>query len=396
VPAATSLDGSEAATSEKATSGTDATITALETSAPTKDVYTYEDDQVTVTATLANPAAVPDDANFVVTPVTQTSTNYNYGAYMDALNESSVDKSVTYDQGNTLLYDVAFMVPKVDEAGKAIEGEFVEYEPTAGSVSVNIRFKNAQLSDGIDAKSADSVEVKHLPLSDAVRDAADSTAQATTISPSDVNVQDVDAQVDVSGETVTLTTASLSVFSVTAVANGQVSVKLQVLSDDGAPASADISNLYVYFEGPNNTRIIVPMTKQSDGSYAATATGLLDQNGSKQNNNSGGYYPITNGQTYSCTVFSCDGNVWEGSRLDNVGGRTEYADGSVLNGQFKLSMPSDDRVNTGGTFTITPRPLGPAGSETFESILGEAVNYGIITGKFSLLSGDAETNVAAV
>lgn len=38
---------------------------------------------------------------------------------------------------------------------------------------------------------------------------------------------------------------------------------------------------------------------------------------------------------------------------------------------------------------------GPAGSETFSSILGDAVDFGIVTGDFDQSWGDAETNVAA-
>lgn len=50
---------------------------------------------------------------------------------------------------------------------------------------------------------------------------------------------------------------------------------------------------------------------------------------------------------------------------------------------------------SGANAAAAGQEFGPAGTETFESILGEAVNYGVTTGAFTLLQGDAQTNVAA-
>ncbi|MBR4090613.1 MAG: hypothetical protein IKK28_07065 [Mogibacterium sp.] len=60
-----------------------------DTDKPVKDKYTYEDSRVKVTASLEDASAVPDDADLVVTPVTKDSKNYNYDAYMEALNRES-------------------------------------------------------------------------------------------------------------------------------------------------------------------------------------------------------------------------------------------------------------------------------------------------------------------
>lgn len=51
-----------------------------------KTTYTYEDNDVAVTATLERANAIPDDAEFVVTAVTPDTDGYNYDAYMEALN----------------------------------------------------------------------------------------------------------------------------------------------------------------------------------------------------------------------------------------------------------------------------------------------------------------------
>lgn len=90
-------------------------------------IYSYEDDYVEVTAILQRADAVPDDAILVVTPVVQDSEGYNYDAYMDALNDAS-DESKEYTSENTLLYDIAFMVPvyelvPMDGAGNVTDAD---------------------------------------------------------------------------------------------------------------------------------------------------------------------------------------------------------------------------------------------------------------------------------
>ena len=66
-----------------------ATITVSGRKERVKRQYSFSDSDVTVTATLQDPAAVPDDADFVVKKVEATTEGYNYDAYMDALNENS-------------------------------------------------------------------------------------------------------------------------------------------------------------------------------------------------------------------------------------------------------------------------------------------------------------------
>ena len=81
-------------------------------------VYTYEDSEVVVTATLAAPDAVPDEAEFRVTRVTPQTAGYNYDVYMQALNNNaemiSPDNSANgqesdvYTEKNTLLMILHF------------------------------------------------------------------------------------------------------------------------------------------------------------------------------------------------------------------------------------------------------------------------------------------------
>ncbi|MDE6021363.1 MAG: hypothetical protein K2H01_10280, partial [Ruminococcus sp.] len=185
-----------------------------------KTTYTYEDSYVSVTATLQHANAIPDDAEFVVTPVTSDTAGYNYDAYMEALNknaaqigdskESSDKGAKKYTEDNTLLYDIAFLAEPVDEDGNAVEGSKVEYQPAEGMVKISFTFKQKQLEEDLSAEKAGDVIVVHMPLSDAVKESVDTTADATGISASDINVEVVDAAISVSAEQVDF---SLSNFS---------------------------------------------------------------------------------------------------------------------------------------------------------------------------------------
>ena len=157
----------------------------------TKKVYTYSDDEVEVTATLQYADAVPDDAEFRVTKIESQSM---VDAYKKAINDSADDEIARDD--NLLLYDVSFIVQKTDEEGNLVDGE-EEYEPEAGSVSIDIKFKKSQLSEEAGATDDDSVTVFHLPLKDSVKENIDTTMDATNVNASDIIVEEVVAEVNV-------------------------------------------------------------------------------------------------------------------------------------------------------------------------------------------------------
>jgi hypothetical protein len=164
--------------------------------------FVYEDDDVKVTAVPNSADALPKNAELKVTPVTKDTAGYNYDAYMQALNNNSdkiaaesgnTDAADTeYSEQNTLLYDIAFMADKTDENGNVIPGEKQEYEPAEGAVKISMEFKQKQLTNDIQAKEPDDVTVVHLPLADDVREAVDTTAEATNISADDVKVEIAD------------------------------------------------------------------------------------------------------------------------------------------------------------------------------------------------------------
>ena len=170
----------------------------------------YEDDSIEVTAEFARGEQVPQGTRLVVTPVTDQSADYNYEAYMQALNDYENDKAQEgpqtqtidgeelslvsgenlYSQDNTLLYDIRFCY---DQTGPDGSVQTLEFEPEEGSVSVTMQLWENQLSDQIGAQDAQSVEVVHMP--------ADEQAQEAELSPEDVDVQTVaDPDVDLDGQ----------------------------------------------------------------------------------------------------------------------------------------------------------------------------------------------------
>ena len=163
----------------------------------TNTTYSYQDDNITVTAVLDSANAVPDNAKFRVTPITKETAGYNYNAYMDALNDDAAASSDSaaekqYTGENTLLYDMAFLYEvNVQKEDGSTEQKEVEVQPAEGAVKISVDFKKGQLTDTLDAKSDADVEIKHLPLTDRVKESTDTTAAATDITASDIRVEDV-------------------------------------------------------------------------------------------------------------------------------------------------------------------------------------------------------------
>ncbi|MBQ9015974.1 MAG: hypothetical protein IJ109_07600 [Firmicutes bacterium] len=175
---------------------------AKESAAPQKQEYRYSDSRIEATAVLSDAAAIPDDAQLVVTPVTARTQGYNYEAYLSALN-AKAGQDAAYTDANTLLYDIAFM------AGSE------EIQPAEGVVDVTVTFKKDQLSKDLDASSKDDVQLLHLPLKENARNDYRSTAEATNIEASDVSVETVDADIAV-GKTES-TAFELNSFSIISV-----------------------------------------------------------------------------------------------------------------------------------------------------------------------------------
>ncbi|MBQ6047963.1 MAG: VWA domain-containing protein, partial [Oscillospiraceae bacterium] len=135
-----------------------------ELSEATKKVYTATTAGYIVTATLADAAAVPDNARLTVSPVTAES-DANYDTYFEALN-ANVSEGEEYTNDNTVLLDIKFVYDVTKEDGSV---ETVEFEPAEGTVDVKITIRDPQLGAASEAENAPQIEVAHIALKDHVK-----------------------------------------------------------------------------------------------------------------------------------------------------------------------------------------------------------------------------------
>ena len=152
----------------------------------TKRVYEYEDSKVYVRATLEDPDAIPDDAFFCVTPLSEDEAE----KYLEVLNNNKEDEDAPdFTAENTLLYDIAFYTDDTKSE---------EIEPEEGSVTVSFEFKDEQLSEEIGAEYSDDIVVTHIKEEG-----------------SQVVAETVNAEASVDASVVEFTTDSFSLYAIT-------------------------------------------------------------------------------------------------------------------------------------------------------------------------------------
>ena len=148
-----------------------------------KTKYVYDDQDVKVVAVVQDPEAIPDNAILSVTQITPEQNKVAFDAYMTALNNNSGqiaeqaarEEVSEYNAENTLLYDIAFLVPKADEEGNVLEGQYVEIQPAGNAVSINLQFKEKQLSKDLKAENTEDIQIVHLPIADSLAGTVDKT-----------------------------------------------------------------------------------------------------------------------------------------------------------------------------------------------------------------------------
>ena len=89
--------------------------------ANTQTSFTASDLMVTVKAELSDPSALPEGVELKIAEISSRSEDYNYAAYMEALNDNAdkiadkdAEEKQTYNEKNTLLYDIAFKLDGVE------------------------------------------------------------------------------------------------------------------------------------------------------------------------------------------------------------------------------------------------------------------------------------------
>ncbi len=149
--------------------------------------FTYSDKKVNIKVVTNKKNVFPEGVELKGTEVTKETEKYNYDAYMEALNDNAEaiakdagqDVATTYDDSNTLMYDIAFMY----------EGK--EIQPAEGAVSISLEFKNKQLTNDLSVVSEEDVTVVHMPIKEEVKEQSEisSTSEATDITAGDIEVK---------------------------------------------------------------------------------------------------------------------------------------------------------------------------------------------------------------
>lgn len=323
-----------------------------------KREYTYADSNVSVVATCEYASAVPDDAIFRVTPITEGAI---YDAYMEALIKKSEEDGTAITEENTLLYDIAFLLPKKDEDGNVIEDEFVEIEPEVGSVDIDIKFKKSQLSDEIGATDAEEITVTHLPISEEAKANADTTLDAD-ITADDINVEPVEADVEVNENGVDEVSLTLDSFSVVAVTKSNKEVETLT---PGTTTNIDsiLGRAKNYGLVANNINIVGHLeTNFATKNLTSSTTFQGPRNG--------------NGYGGDILIGDANGGKFQIGTNHNTGGITVYATNEVMNHIVKTESGASNWTN------LSNEKLKE--NETYKQIFNQSDRKGWIAGDVTI------------
>jgi len=226
---------------------TDAPEIGLAVTLPGRTVYTYEDDQIYVVATLSDPSAIPEGSTLLVTPVTIDETLQPYvdmlqqandeakAAATDSAQATQSPDANASSEGETTTdiqtaADSSVLLPGYAAYDIRFELNGVEYEPEAGKVNISISQQGATAFDS----AASDVKVIHLKEQDG----------AITPEILDANVQQ---DSDASGGTIDFNTNSFSVVILPTMPTDTTRLKYTSVSSTSTPTFV---NSEFYFDTP--------------------------------------------------------------------------------------------------------------------------------------------------
>ena len=186
-----------------------------------------------------------------------------------------------------------------------------------------------------------------------------------------------------------------------------IHVNVSYLDIDGSPLVVPANQngyLYAYVQGNNGADSCVYRLQPEDGiTYSAVLDGLMRKNYSELSEAA----PFERNRDYTLKVFWSK-KVYKSSDKPESSEYTELTDGMILDGSYLVRMQEGSSsaagasdgsaqfssVQVGDSRELSIRKLPEPGPENYSSILGNAVNYGIVCSRLTL-NGDAQTNVAA-
>ncbi len=184
----------------------------------------------------------------------------------------------------------------------------------------------------------------------------------------------------------------------------KLTVGLQLQDATGAAVNAQLKeSVYAYVRLTSSTakQITAKLQDRGNGLYTADVDGLLDTN---RNKNNGNYLTVEDGEAYTATLFRVTNNdqISEQSdiRAKLEGGDRNYpvlSNGSLLDGAYVYQDASQGTVSPERQYVATAKALGGAYTGiSYKSLLGDSINFGVVTDYYEQRWGDAETNVAAL
>ena len=134
--------------------------------------FKYEDEEITVNATLSVPESLPKGVVFLVRPIKEEERPEQYSAYAEALTEHEEDLQA----GDLRLYDIGFFLTEEKT------GEYEEIEPNRGTVDLKFSFRKPLEGKG-------ELQATHLPLKKEKKEDGISTLDILDVKKEDIEVE---------------------------------------------------------------------------------------------------------------------------------------------------------------------------------------------------------------
>lgn len=308
---------------------------------PQNTEYTFQNDEITVTAVLSGTEEIPDHVKLCVISVTKEKNSEKFNRIRTLICGNAEQKHQTVT--GFLAYDIYL----------AWNG--IRFEPKMGTVSVSIRYKN-KLFDSQTKQATDSVKVLLLPeTGTAVEDVTDAVHVADIGSGTKQKLKTQSLSGSSAGDAVEFSADRFATFAVTgtAAAGSGISATLNFVGTDGNvdPSVNGTYYLYLKCSGYNSNEYRNTVALQvSSGSASVLIPGLYDQNGKT---NQGSLYPLidSSGQTvYTAVLFQYTGT---GSNPVSIGGDFRWDENNYkAKGFVKYQLNSQIEE----LFTITEFP----------------------------------------
>ena len=356
---------------------------------------------------LSDAAAIPDNAELFVEPITQQSDSTEYSKVEEKISENVEADNQTVT--GFLAYDIYFMA------------DGTEYEPELGTATVTIQYKIKPFDESVE-EATEEIKVLHLEETDSgvrvvdVTQAVDllntgmSFVPAATLvvgdeeSPEEIPAADAEMS---AANSVSFVTDSFSTFVITGVASNiskiNVSLEFYTLTGD-IDSSAPAGTYYLYVcnsanDYGYNLRLDIASGR---GSVTSSITSLYKK--TSETSNAGTMYSLAKSTTYTAVLYSSTTvRKWD-YRYAADPANTVYAVDSDIATDYKITTFSDNAiVNSIGIGNLVITATKKAGtyfsSSQIYGMLTSVSPFAVVADYFKLgthMEGNIAVNTANI